>query len=159
MAYADVVDESELLRLLIEEVPVAIAMFDREMQYVAASRRWIETYLPGVAAPVGRCHYDLFPECPERWRADHRRGLAGENVQVDEDSGTLRDGSRVWMRYEVRPWRSAGGKIAGIFILTEDITERKRVEAEVQKAYGRLDAALRAPQVTVFHQDLDLRYT
>jgi PAS domain-containing protein len=65
-------EEDERWRLLIRHVPTAVAMFDREMRYLAASERWVRTYLPGIHNPIGRFHYDLLPECPERWRIDHR---------------------------------------------------------------------------------------
>ena len=35
---------SEVLRLLVEHAPAAIAMLDREMRYVLASQRWIREY-------------------------------------------------------------------------------------------------------------------
>ena len=150
---------NELLRQLIAEVPAAIAIFDRDMRYVAASRRWLDAYLPSVSSPQGRLHYELFPECPERWRAEHRRALTGETVSIEEDSWTLPDGTCLWMRYEVRPWKSPDEQIAGTLVLTEDITARKRAEVDLQQTHARLESALRAPQITVFQQDRHLRYT
>ena len=37
-------NSEELLRLFIDQAPVQIAMFDREMHYIAASRRWVTDY-------------------------------------------------------------------------------------------------------------------
>ena len=37
-------DKDTDLQLLIQQVPVSIAMFDKEMRYMAASNRWKQDY-------------------------------------------------------------------------------------------------------------------
>src|SRR5689334_12885731 len=91
-------EADERLRLLLEYHPASIALFDREMRYLAASRSWRAEYLGGVQCVIGQSHYEIFPECPECWRAAHRRGQAGEIVQVNEDVWHRADGSEIWAR-------------------------------------------------------------
>ena len=55
------------LRLLIEHVPAAVAMLDREMRYLVVSRRYLSNYGLPEENIIGRSHYDVFPEIPERW--------------------------------------------------------------------------------------------
>src|SRR5205807_658835 len=86
-------ESEERLHLFLEYSPTSIVMFDREMRYVAVSRRGCLEYLGGAECVLGRSHYEVFPECPEGWRAAHRRGLAGEIVRVEEDLWRGPDGS------------------------------------------------------------------
>lgn len=120
------------LQLFVRYAPAGIAMFDRNLYYLAASQRWVEDY--GLASPesiVGQCHYDIFPEIPDHWRQIHQRCLAGAIEHCDEDLFERADGSQQWLRWEVRPWYIHDQEIGGILILTEDITERKQVAADL----------------------------
>ncbi|MEW6208677.1 MAG: PAS domain S-box protein [Acidobacteriota bacterium] len=121
--------ESETrLQLFIRHAPAALAMFDRDMRYLAVSRRWMADYGLGDEEITGRSHYDIFPEIPERWKEVHRRGMAGEIVRADEDRFDRTDGSSQWLRWEVRPWHTDSGEVGGIVIFTEDISSRKQAE-------------------------------
>lgn len=137
----------EQYALFIQNLPVAVAMFDREMCYLAASRRWIEDYqLSGSI--IGRSHYEIFPEISLEWKEVHRRGLAGEVVKSDEDQFVRQDGTIQWLRWEVRPWGDRSHP-NGIIIFAEDITERIRDKEQlkglikcVQKEKDHLNALL-----------------
>ena len=134
-------ESEERLRVFIEHAPVQLAMFDRDMRYLVASRRWRDAYAPGVQEIIGRSHYEILPWCHENWKAAHRRGLAGETVRVDEDRYEIADGSVRWGRWEVLPWRGADGQVGGIVIFAEDITARKNAEAALRESERRLRLA------------------
>lgn len=137
-------ESEERLRLFIGHAPVALAMFDREMRYLAVSRRWLIEYR--IADVIGRCHYEVFPELPERWKDAHRRGLAGEVVQEAEERFERLDGSVQWQHWAVRPWYRYDNAIGGIVIFTEDITDRKLAADALRRANrynrGLLEASL-----------------
>ena len=122
------------LRLFIEHAPAALAMFDNDMRYLAVSRRWLVDYGLADLDVIGKSHYEIFPEIPEHWKEAHRRGLAGEVLHADADFFQRTDGSIQWVKWEVRPLFNVEGRVSGIVIFTEDITERKRAEEAVLRA-------------------------
>jgi len=112
-------------RAFIEYAPVAVAMFDREIRYLAASRRWVTDYGFGHSDLTGICLYDLIPNLPEKWRESHRRGLAGEKQHLGEDVWIRADGAEQWVSSSVYPWSDPQGNVGGIIISAEDISQRK----------------------------------
>jgi len=135
--------KEEMLRLFIRHTPAAIAVLDTEMRYLVVSDRWIKDYHHEGKELIGRSHYELFPDLPERWKEGHRRALAGAVEKSDEDQGRIRlDGSYDWLKWELRPWRKADGEIGGVIFFIEIITERKEREAEREKLITDLQAAL-----------------
>lgn len=124
-------ESEERLRLFIEHAPVALAMFDRDMHYLAVSRRWITDYGLSDRDVIGHSHYEIFPEITDQWKAVHQQGLAGATLREEEDRVERADGSDRWLCWEVRPWKTDGGRVGGIVIFTEDVTERKKVEQEL----------------------------
>ena len=128
--------DEEQLRQFIEQAPVALAMFDEQMRYIASSRRWRDDYDLDDQDIIGRSHYEIFPEVSEAWKKIHRRGLSGEIVRADDDFFLRTNGDKQWLRWETRPWYR-DGNIAGIIIFSEDITVRKQSEEKVLRSEAR----------------------
>jgi PAS domain S-box-containing protein len=124
--------EREQFRQIIHHAPVAMALLDRDLRYLAASARW-QRYLgvdPGEAV-IGREFYALSPRLPARYRSVLERGLAGEIVSNPEDALEREDGTRIYMRWTVHPWRGPEGAIDGVVVAAQnvDVLVRARQEA------------------------------
>jgi PAS domain S-box-containing protein len=126
------------LALFAAHAPAALAMFDRDMRYLAYSRRWAEDYDLGDRDLIGLSHYEVFPEISDRWKALHQRALEGEVIREKEDRFERADGTSQWLSWELRPWRDAEGGVGGIVIFTEDITRRKQDAEALRESEQRL---------------------
>ncbi len=152
---ADLLWESEQrLRLFVEHAPAAIAMFDRNMNYIYASHRWLLDYRLDEEQIIGRSHYEIFPDIPEAWREIHQRCLTGAVELSDADPFPRADGTLDWVRWEIHPWRNIHGEIGGIMIFSEVITEHKRA-TEVEREQ-RLFAEAMRDSLAVLTASLDV---
>ncbi|TAH10442.1 MAG: PAS domain S-box protein [Curvibacter sp.] len=146
-------------RQLADWAPVSMALFDLDMRYLELTRGWRDDCQIGDRNVIGLSHYEIFPDLPERWKDVHRRCLAGATEKSESDLFLRPDGTPCWMRWEVKPWRDDSGNIGGVVMWTEDITTRKQAEDIVQRSERRFKSALNNSQVTLWEQDLGLRYT
>lgn len=131
----------EQLRIFIENVPAGVAMLNREMKYVACSRRWLSDYGLDGQDVIGRSHYDVFPEISDDWKRIHQRCLAGESERCEEDEFLRLDGSVQYLRWEIQPWFASSGDVGGIVMFTEEITERVLAEKALRVSERRLAEA------------------
>ena len=130
-AEAELREQTENFQTLINHAPAALAMFDRQMRYLAFSRRWLTDFSIADENIIGRSHYEIFPEIPESWKEAHRRGMEGEVLNAADDRFVRLDGTIQRMKWEIRPWYS-NNAVGGIIMFTEDITERKASEEIIQ---------------------------
>ena len=126
-----------LLRLFIRHTPAAIAMFDTEMRYLQVSDRFLTDYHLEGQKIIGRSHYEVFPNLPERWKEAHRRILAGAVERCEEDPYVAPDGSDGWLQWESLPWHKGNGEIGGLILFTQVITARKRAEEAMRASEER----------------------
>ncbi len=145
------------LRLFVDQAPSAIAMFDREVRYLAVSGRWLRDYGLDVQDVIGRSHYDIFPEIGDDWRAVHQRCLTGEVISREEDPFRRADGRLQWLRWEVRPWRDDDGRIGGLLMFSADLTAQVVARGEIAAMRDRLEATLQAIPDLLVEIDADGR--
>ncbi len=129
-------------RALVEQVAAAatpIAIVDLEMRYISASAAWCREYGLEAHALVGKCHYEVFPDIPKRWRELHRRSLAGETLSSELDLFVRARGAVQWLRWSTCPWRDAGGAIGGIVMVVDSRSELHRVQIAADDARAEFE--------------------
>ena len=113
--------EREQLRQIVTHAPVAMAMLDREGRHLAHSTRWLRYLRTADPSVVGRTVHEVWPGMPEKYRRVLERALAGEVVSEPEDALEREDGTRVFLRWTVHPWRDTDGAVAGVVLAVQSI--------------------------------------
>jgi len=148
-------ESEEVLRRFVRDAPAAIAMFDTEMRYLVASRRWMTDYHLDDIDITGRSHYEIFPEITPAIREIHRRGLAGEALSAGDRRFVRKDGSVQWVSWEMRPWHTADGSIGGIIIATSEITEQKKAEDALRESEEKFRTIFNSARDAIHINELD----
>lgn len=127
-------DNSELLDLLFDRMPMGIAVFDRAYRLVRCNPTWLEfteKYSPLGESPglKGMSWYEIAPGTEETIQPLFDAVLAGETVQregLEVETGGIRSAWDVVLSPLLRDQH-----IAGIILVATDATERMNVAEEL----------------------------
>ncbi|MFC1554515.1 PAS domain S-box protein [candidate division KSB1 bacterium] len=147
-----------LMSYVIEHSRSAIAVHDRDLKYIYVSQRYLDEYRVKEKDIIGKHHYDVFPDLPQKWRDVHQKALAGEISSAEDDPYEREDGTVDWTRWECRPWYEKDGSIGGIIVYTEVVTKRKKAEVILQEALRLNNAVIDNAQDGIILYGPDLRY-
>jgi predicted signal transduction protein with EAL and GGDEF domain len=104
----------EWMARFVADIPSAVALFDRDLRYVAANSRWLNAFGIVDDRLIGHCHDQFDPHGAPALAELHRRALAGEAVEVSlSDDDVLADGGNRRI-VSARPHRAGDGTILGV---------------------------------------------
>ncbi|MCF7930483.1 MAG: PAS domain S-box protein, partial [Acholeplasmataceae bacterium] len=141
VADAEVAYRKNLLQYVIGHGNQGIAVHDKNLNYVYVSDKYCDMYHVDKDI-IGKHHYEIFPDLPQKWRDVHQRTLKGETLKGDRDIFKRADGSIEYTRWLSQPWYDQDGEIAGIIIYTEVINELVNTEVQLQKTVDQLQRVM-----------------
>lgn len=147
-------ESNESNKIFIQQSPNALAMFDKEMRYMAASEKWYQDYNLVGKDILGKSHYEIFPEIGEDWKHIHQACMQGAINQCDEAPFERADGTLQWITWSVRPWYISEGNIGGLLMYTADITHIKEKDLEKRRIEEILDKTNEIARIGTWEVDL-----
>ncbi len=132
-AQQTVAETAEQLRLVTDNLPVAITFVDADRRYRFVNRTTAEWLARPAADVVGRTIHDVMEHEYEKLRDHVERALAGESMQLVEEI-TYPDGITRIVQLIYVPHIGASGGVEGYYTLIEDITELRQAEQALQHA-------------------------
>lgn len=127
---------------LVENAPSAIALLDRNLCYLAHSKKWLADYGIKDESIVGRSHYEIFPEIPDRWKQDHQKCLKGEVLRNNEDQFIRENGKVQYISWELHPWY-VDQKVEGLIMMSNDVTRLKEAELKLKLSERRFKSSFK----------------
>ena len=129
------------LRLIYETAPIGLAFLSTDCRYVMINQHLTEICGISIANHIGRTVRDTVPQVAEQVEQIVQSILrTGEAITGIEVKGQRADGTnkdRVWITHW-HPMKDVTGHIVGINVAAEEITERKRVEADLAASQEEL---------------------
>ena len=90
----------DLMHYVIWQANSAIAIHDRDMKYIYVSENYLKQYKVKDKDVIGKNHYDVFPDLPQKWRDVHQRVTGGCGRGERRGHLCRADGSVDWTRWK-----------------------------------------------------------
>jgi two-component system sensor histidine kinase/response regulator len=139
--------ERHLLHTLMDYLPDHIYFKDTESRFLRINKALAKRF--GLIDPeqaIGKTDFDFFTEEHARQAfADEQELIrSGRPVIGLEEKETWPDGSTTWVSTTKMPLHDREGRVCGTFGISRDITERRRAQAELERAKLAAETASRA---------------
>lgn len=141
------------LRNMVRNAPIAVAMFDRNMNYLEISSFWL-SHERKTEEIIGKNHYDVVPEIPDSWKTIHQKVLSGETHGSEREKMTRVDGSIEVFRWKMNPWYNPDGEIGGAVLFIEDLSEKEITHSKLEKTAQSLSEAQQIAKIGSWSLDL-----
>ena len=148
-------DEATRFRLLADNVPALIALYQRDdYRCLYANRRYAETFGLTPETVVGRTVAEIIGErAAALIQPQVQRVIELQESVSYERELRLADGSPQWIEVNLLPHTGSKGVVIGAFVLINDITKHRLAEAALRESEMRLEKFLLATvEGIVFHR-------
>jgi len=126
-------------RVLLENLPQKIFLKDKNSVYVSCNKNYARDLKIKAEEIAGETDYEFYPkELAEKYRADDKRIMeSGKTEDIEEKY--IQYGQEVIVHTVKTPIKDEKGDTTGILGIFWDITERKRMEQEIQDKNEQLE--------------------
>lgn len=122
--------------------PSAVAVHDLDLRYLHVSNSYLEQFNVKEKHILGKHHYEVFPDLPQKWRDVHQRVLKGETLSADRDLFVREDGTEQYTRWTCTPWYNEAQEIGGLIVYTEVINQYIQAEKEIESSRQQLQLVM-----------------
>ena len=129
----------EYLQLQVDRMPIALIVWDTEFRVKTWNPAATKIFGFSEEEALGRHPYGLIvprdaqPHVEEVWG----RLLEGDETAHSENENTTKDGRTIICDWTNTPLKSSDGTVIGVLSMTQDITERRRLEEEMRLSEER----------------------
>ena len=126
-----------MLGALSETSPFAIAVMDRQWNYLVVTKEWKEAFCLGDGKLEGQNHKAMLPRLPGKWPAVEAQLVDGKSVRSEGMQFNL-NGKDELVQWELSPW-GAGDKVQGFMmyasIITDQLHNKEKLEQQREREH------------------------
>ncbi|WP_312766181.1 response regulator [Epilithonimonas sp.] len=154
----EVTKKEAMMQSFATYVPDAIAMFDKELNYLAVSTSWKDEFNMGHLDLIGQNIFTISPNVPQERKEIYLAALQG-NTYLNDDFTVQIEGKEEMQHYNLKvgPWYVSDDEIGGIIVSVQNITNAAIINKELKEAKRMADIASRTKSEFLANMSHEIR--
>ena len=156
--FLEVTQKEAMMQSFATDVPIPLAMFDKDLNYVAVSSRWREEFNMNDMDLIGHHLFAISPDVPEERKEIYRNALLGKSYN-EEDFMLKVEGKEEIQYYDLKvgPWYLTKDEVGGAVISIQNITNAVKINEELKNAKKAADIASQAKSEFLANMSHEIR--
>ncbi|MBV8327814.1 response regulator [Chryseobacterium sp.] len=156
--FLDIAKKEAMMQSFVTYVPVAVAMFDKDLNYISVSSRWRDEFKMEETDMIGKNLFVVSPNVPEERKEIYRAALQGKTY-INEDFAISVDGKEEIQHFDLKvgPWYLSDHEIGGVIVSVQNITHSVHINEELKNAKKMADIASKAKSEFLANMSHEIR--
>jgi diguanylate cyclase (GGDEF)-like protein/PAS domain S-box-containing protein len=150
-------EQQQWIESFIENFPQPLSYLSEEGRYRYANRAFADLIGKPASEIVGAEARTVFPLQVSEAMLDAFRLAGGGQRLRTEHAIDLPDGVHQWLAVDWLPDQDDGGKVRGVYTLTQDISEAKRAQLDYERSVQEMQRAMDSVALPISHVDAEER--
>jgi PAS domain S-box-containing protein len=156
--YLELSKKEAMLQSFVTYAPVAVAMFDRNLNYLSASNCWREEFNMNDLELVGKNIFTISPNASDEIRTIYRDAIKGKDYKNEDFTLAVSHKEELQhYKLEVRPWYLSDGDVGGLIVSVQNITNIIKTNNELKEAKKMADIASKAKSEFLANMSHEIR--
>jgi len=156
--FLKVTRKEAMMQSFVTDVPIPLAMFDKDLNYVSVSNKWREEFNMNDVDLIGNNLFTVSPNIPEERKKIYENALLGKTY-TNGDFKLKVDGQEEIQHYDLKvgPWYLTEDEVGGLIISVQNVTNAVRINEELKDAKITADTASKAKSEFLANMSHEIR--